>query len=242
MNPSRILKEAEKFNFDSITRMSELDIPQFIEKHRDFINTHSFGFGLYIWKPKVILQKLISIDDNDVLVYCDAGIHLNSNGINRYIEYLDIIKNKDMISFSTNDSYFAQQWVKRDVIDLYYPQFANGKNRCCYAGLLMIKKTKNTINLIQEWLKLCERYEFIDRSPSSLSEYPNFIGQDTDNGLFNICLAKHGISHYIYPDETNIYLPNGQQNYLGTIEEWKVLDKFPFQCRRLRPGNKYYEN
>lgn len=235
------MSEAKFFGFDSIQCMNEFDIPDFVEKHSNFIQQNQYGFGLWIWKPKIILDKLKSIDDNDILIYCDAGIYLNSKGLTRYKEYIDILNNKDIVNFSTNDFYFAQQWVKRDVIDFYYPGFQNQKNRCCYAGLMMIKKTKYTISLIEDWLGLCERYNFLDRSPSSLPEYPNFIGQDTDNGLFNICLLKHSISHCIYPDETNIYLPNGEQNYSAYPDEWKVLDDYPFQCRRIRPGNIYYE-
>ena len=241
MVPHRILSEAESFGFDSITRMSELDIPEFLEKHKDFIQRNSFGYGLYIWKPKVILDKLNSIDDNDVLIYCDAGVHLNSRGLDRYHEYIDLMKNEEMLTFSTNDVYVAQHWAKRKAVDYYFPEFAKRKDRYCYAGLLMIKKTKSTINLIQDWLGLCERYDFIDKSPSRLPEYPGFVGQDTDNGLLNICLVKHNISSYIYPDETNIYLSNGLQNYLGNNEEWEVLNKYPFQYRRLRPGNIFYD-
>lgn len=241
MEPGRIMNDAKSFGFYSIQCMNEFDIPEFLEKHSNFIQKNEFGFGLWIWKPKIILDKLKSIDENDILVYCDAGIHLNVKGLSRYTEYIDILNTKDMVNFSTNDGYFAQQWVKRDVIDSYYPEFANQNNRACYAGLMMIKKTKYTISLIEDWLNLCERYEFLDGSPSSLPEYGFFVGQDKDNGLFNICLAKHLLSHYIYPDEVNIYLPNGTQNYSAHPEEWNVLDDFPFQCRRIRPGNIHYD-
>lgn len=240
MSPDRILNEAKSFGFDSIQCLSELDIPQFIEKHRHFIQSNG-GFGCFIWKPKIILDKLNSIEDGDILIYCDAGIHLNSKGIARYNEYLDILKDKDMLNFSLNDCYTAQGWVKRDAIDSYYPEFIGQKNRYCYAGLMMLKKTKYTISLIEDWLGLCEKYNFIDQSPSSKPEYPGFGGQDFDNGLFNLCLAKHSISHYVYPDETNIYLPNGIQDYNANPESWKQLDSFPFQCRRIRPGNPYYQ-
>jgi hypothetical protein len=249
MYPSRILKEAESFKFDSIENLTEFDIPEFLEKHSDFIESNPQGYGRWIWKPKIILDKLNSIDDNDILIYCDSGMHLNSNGIDRYNEYIDILSTKDMLTFSLNQNekyYFAQQWVTKMVIDSYYPEFKDMKSKYCYGGVIMMKKTKSTISLIEDWLELCERYNFI-RGDLSLpgdmpvSQYDFFIGSDSDNGLFNICLVKHGISHYIFPDETNIYLPDGLQNYSASIEDWETLNKFPFQCRRIRPGSLYYD-
>lgn len=234
MNTERIISEAKKFPFDTLQSISEFDIQEFFNKHLNFINRNKSGFGLWIWKPKIILDKLNLIDDGDVLVYCDAGMHLNSKGLTRYIEYIDILESKDMLTFSLNDGYFAQQWVKRQAIDFYYPEFASRRDKYCYAGIIMLKKTKSTINLIEDWLGLCERYELIDKSPSFLPEYSGFIGQDADNGLFNLCLVKKSISHYVYPDETNIYLPNGMQNYSANSEDWGVMDNFPFQCRRIR--------
>jgi hypothetical protein len=243
MYPDRILKEAESFKFDSIQSLSELDIPEFLEKHSNFINSNHHGFGRWIWKPKIILDKLKSIDDNDILIYCDSGMYLNSKGLNRYNEYLDILNEKDMVTFSLNQDgrfYFAQQWVVKIVIDSYYPEFVNMSNKYCYGGVIMMKKTKSTISLIEDWLGLCERYEFIT-GKLSFPEYDSFVGHDSDNGLFNICLVKHGISHYIFPDETNIYLPDGSQNYSASLEEWETLNEFPFQCRRIRPGSLHYE-
>jgi hypothetical protein len=98
----------------------------------------------------------------------------------------------------------------------------------------MLKKTPATIALIKDWISLCEVYHFLDTSPSFLPEFPWFKGNDCDNGLFNICLAKHKISRAIYPDETNLYTPDGTQHYHATEQEWARLDGFPFQCRRLR--------
>ena len=99
MEPSRIMNEAKSFGFDSIQCMNEFHIPEFLEKHSNFIKQNQSGFGFWIWKPKIILDKLKSIDDNDILIYCDAGIHLNSKGLPRYKEYIDILNKKDIVNF-----------------------------------------------------------------------------------------------------------------------------------------------
>jgi hypothetical protein len=234
LQPTRILEEASRFPFQTRRALTELDLGAFGEKHATFLAENPRGYGLWIWKPKIILDTLMSIKDNEVVVYCDAGMHLNAKGLTRYAGYLQYLKTHDMVTFSLNDAYKAQFYVKRDAIDACYPEFATQTTPYCYAGVMMLKKTPATIALVEEWLQLCETYHFLDASPSVAPEHPNFVGNDCDNGLFNLCLAKHKISYAVYPDETNLYLTNGLQHYTARPEEWALLYAFPFQCRRIR--------
>ena len=234
MKPTRILAEAEAFPFATRRALTEHDLGAFGEKHAAFIASNSRGYGLWIWKPKVIFDTLMTLNDGERLVYCDAGMHLNAKGIERYNYYERILDTVDIVTFSLNDAYKSQHFVKRDAINAYYPEFASQWTRYCYAGVMMLKKTPATIALVTDWLSLCEVYHFLDTSPSIAPELPAFKGNDCDNGLFNMCLAKYKISHAIYPDETNIYLRNGDQYYAATPRDWARLDNFPFQCRRLR--------
>jgi hypothetical protein len=234
MRPTRILAEALNFAFTTRGALTEEDLGDFGVKHADFIESNTRGYGLWIWKPKIILDTLHTLNDGDRLVYCDAGMHLNAKGLRRYADYQRILDTHDMVTFSLNDAYKAQHYVKRDAINACYPEFASQLNPYCYAGVMMLKKTPSTIALVSEWLALCETYRFLDTSPSEAEELPCFVGNDCDNGLFNLCLAKHKISHAIYPDETNVYTADGLQHYTASPEEWSQISRFPFQCRRLR--------
>ena len=237
MSTDRIKKQAEEFEiFDNILSKTELDIPEFIKKHEQFINYYKPGYGYWIWKH----DSKIKLNENDILIYCDAGIYLNINGKKRLLYYLnkldDIIS---LVTFSTNDKYKAQYYVKSDAIMNYYPNFNSELNNACYAGIMIIKKNKESVNLITEWLELCENYHYIDRSPSNqYRETSIFCGNDCDNGLYNLCLAKHKISHAIYPDETNIYIDGQQIHHMMTDipdELWDELKDKPIQVRRITP-------
>lgn len=242
MSSDRIKKQAEEFKiFDNILGMTELDIPEFIKKHEQFINYYKPGYGYWIWKPKIILDKLLKLNENDILIYCDAGMYFNINGKDRLLEYLNKLDDKiSLVTFSANDNYKAQNFVKSDAVMNFYPNFNNELTNCCYAGLMIIKKNQDTINLISEWLQLCENYHYLDHSPSNqYRESPIFCGNDCDNGLFNLCLAKYKISHAIYPDEINLYSEDGKQLHHTDINpkeiNWDSLKDFPFQCRRMTP-------
>ena len=152
-----------------------------------------------------------------------------------------MLKHKDMVTFSTSNKYKAQHYVKNDAVMSYYPQFSKEMSNYCYAGIILFKKTSNTIKFVKEWQELCENYHFLDNSPSiKYREHEEFMGNDNDNGLFNLCLSKFKIHHPIYPDEINLYNKRGVQvehlNIDKTKINWNLLNKIPFQCRRIKPN------
>ena len=83
-----------------------------------------------------------------------------------------------------------------------------------------------------------ENYHYLDSS-LSINPEPNFFGgNDSDNGLFNLCLSKHKINYAIYPDETNIYINCNQIHHVTTDipdEQWEELKDKPIQVRRITP-------
>lgn len=142
MKTDRIINEAKSFNiFDKILSKTEKDIPNFINKHKNFIKRNKPGYGFWIWKPKIILDTLMELNDNDILIYCDAGFYLNNKGIERLKYYLNTLNNDKLFCvFSSSGNYKAQNFVKNDAIMSYYPQFNNELNSLCYAGIMIIKK------------------------------------------------------------------------------------------------------
>ena len=243
MNTERIINQANESKvFDNIILMNENDIDKdFMLKHKEFIDNNPKGYGLYIWKPKIIYDTLNNINENDILVYCDAGFHLNIKAINNFYYYIEKLNQKDMVTFSTSAKYLVKNYVKMDAIMSYYPEFdINNNDICCYAGIMIIKKNQKTLLLIKDWLDLCENYDFLDRSGSKKhNDIPEYHGNDLDSGLFNLCLVKHKISFNVYPDETNVYAYDGitQMEHATTDFDnidWSKLDNYFFQTRRLR--------
>ena len=241
MKTDRIVEQAIDFGmFDKIIQMNEYDIKDFIEKHKDFINTNRPGYGFWIWKPKIIYDTLQKLPENDILIYSDAGIYINKNGKERFNFYIEKIKDFDMITFSTSDQYKAQHYVKNDAIMHFHPDFNNESNVYCYAGLMIIKKNETTLNFIKDWLELCENYKFLDKSPSTkYKDKEYYRGNDCDNGLFNLCLSKYKIHFTITPDEINLYTSDGKQiahtNINQKEADWSILNNIPFQIRRMTP-------
>ena len=245
MNSHRIAGQAREFEFfDEIILFSEYDITDFVNKHRSFIESNRHGYGCWIWKPKIIHDTLLKMNDNDILVYCDAGIYLNINGKSRFLEYIEMLSDVDMITFSTNDFYKAIKYVGIDAIMEYYPNLLNESDiNSCYAGVMIIKKTSKTLNFINDWLELCNNYDYLlGKLSMKYTIQDQYVGNDSDCGLFNLCLAKYKISKNIYPDECNVYTEDGLQTVHAGINpkntDWSKLNDKPFQIRRITP--KFY--
>ena len=243
--PTRILDQAKTFGvFDEILHKTELDIPDFIHKHASFIKRETPGYGRFIWKPKIILDTLLDMKEDDILFYCDSGVHLNIQGLPRfheYVRYLDI-DGISMVTFNTNDRYKSYMYVKQDAVQFYYPEFNTMHHlNCSYAGVVFFKRTDASIAFLNDWLSLCETYHFLDSSRSIYyPEVSGFAGQDMDNGLFNLVKAKHKIHYDITPDEINLYHSSGaQMAHMGLTThpntwDWSSLKDCPFQTRRDR--------
>ena len=73
MTTDRIANQAKEMNvFDKIFQLTEDDISEYIVKHSNFIKRNPYGYGLFIWKPKIIYDTLLKMNNEDILVYCDA--------------------------------------------------------------------------------------------------------------------------------------------------------------------------
>ena len=246
---SRIVKQAKDFGiFETIKGATEHDIPEFIEKHRDFINNNPKGYGLFIWQPKIILDALEKLNDNEILFYCNSTTHLNKKGLEKFRKYTSYLEKKDVVVFCVNDNYKPNMYVKQDAILQCFPEFNRiGHNHhYIYTGSILMKKNKRSISFIKEWLELCENYHFLDTSRSCVQEAPWFHGQDSDNGLYGLAYVKHKVLHDIfydiYPDEINVYNSYGHQmehvcHSTGTPKsaiDWSELNEYPIQYRRDR--------
>jgi hypothetical protein len=234
---NRIRSEAVASGFfDAIFLQNEYTNQSFFQLHFKFISQNPQGFGLWIWKPQAILNALSVVKTGDIVVYCDAGFQINSDGLRRYREYLNIANYTDLVVFSMNDNYIAQHWVKRAAIEYYFPEFANKRDLYRYAGIGIFKKTENTLLILNEWRNLCEMYHFLDRKHGGRNfEGEHFRGHDCDMALFNLCLSKHeGCCHTVVPDEINIYNKNGEPVFQED-DGWHSLNDKPFHARRFTP-------
>jgi hypothetical protein len=248
----RILSQAKESKFfETTTVYSEKSLVSQIVRHPlHFLINRKRGFGTFIWKPYVIYKHLIGLADWDWLVYADLGVHINALAATRFREMLDQLtrENSNLGVFSVGSAYDPFKFVSARAVRSYYPEFYESNVPYVYAGLLVLRNNAQTRRMVKDWLQLCEgvlprSYSLFSRLLSLFTprgEIEGFIGQDGDNGLLPLVLAKHGGYSVLEGREVNLYNESGIQlaHCLSNEEydklDWGVLKDSPFTLRRDR--------
>lgn len=183
--------------------------PEMLEKN--FVNTFKNilamprGGGYWIWKINIIIQELKKMNENDILIYCDAGCHINNNGKVRFNEYIEMLQNSDkhMIAFKLD--HIENKWTTQQIFDTLKihrnSEIANSGQ--LMATIMIMKKTEHTINLFKQALEL------LMINPLLITDHYNnnnqikiFKDNRHDQSILSL-LRKMSINNtIILPDET----------------------------------------
>ena len=117
----RIRKEVESFNiFNDILIYNDKNLKEdttFWEKHKYFIENNHRGYGYWIWKSYLTLKTLNNINENDIIIYTDAGCAFNLNGIDRLKEYISMVQNSNVGNLSFELEHDEKKWTKNDLFN-----------------------------------------------------------------------------------------------------------------------------
>ena len=201
----RICGEAKSFDvFDDIIGYTEEDLMSdhsFWGKHQHFIQSNAErGYGYWLWKPYVTKKTLDKMNDNDILVYADAGCFMNKDGKARLLEYFDILNANETIgNISFQMDHLEELFTKMDIFDYYDANNPSiTKTGQIVGGIFVLRKCQHTTELIDKWYDGCSQYHFIDDSVGRLPNIPSYIVARNDQSIFSVVRKKYG----------TIYLPN----------------------------------
>lgn len=198
----RLCTQAKSLDiFDEIIGYTEKDLekfPEFWFKHRDFIKNNSRGYGYWIWRSFLLLEKIKQLENGDVVLFLDAGCEMNPRG-KKILE--DLIQRKDFHLLGKRAKSNDLMYSKQDLIDkigvfdereLQLPQME--------AGVVVVKTNEKTRNFFTELKHLCEDYHLIDDSKSYLSENKSFREHRHDQSVFSLLAKKHLLLNYELTD------------------------------------------
>jgi hypothetical protein len=203
----RINKEAEKFGlFHRIKTYNQVDLmkSELWEKHSNFITTSKKGYGYYIWKPYFVKHTLGRMNDNDILVWVDAGCTIHPAGKHRFLQYMDMVRRSmfGIIAFELNDTHLVEKtWTKMDTVEhfkMYHPRILETKQ--IMATVFMIRKCEQSMKLVDEWYQSTDHLFLYNDDPSKVPNDPSFKEHRSDQSVFSLLVKKYGAD--IIPDET----------------------------------------
>ena len=219
---SRIADQARAMNFfDKCCVLDENGLDSdFRKKWECFLQFGVRGYGYWCWKSHIILETLSSLPDDSLLLYCDAGCHLNPQGIGRLKYYFEELK-KDPLGIKAFPVYTTfldaqeRRWTKGDVFDFFGcrdNQDITHSNQIA-ATQILCRKCEAAIALLEEWSKIIETTPLlIDDSPSKSRNLSGYIEHRHDQSLFSILFKLHG-GKALPGGETDGILPEEAMNY-----------------------------
>jgi hypothetical protein len=221
----RICNEARELNFfNNVYGFTDMDLKQdkvFWDKHGHFIENNKKGYGYWIWKSYLIQKELNKINENDILIYCDAGCQINTNGKDRLFEYIDLLNNNrdnyGIISFQLE--FQEVSYTKKNIFEHFSIDCNRIDLKQHVGGILLIKKNNHSIHIINNWYNSCCHYNLIN--DNVYNERPYFRENRHDQSILSVLVNKYGSIKKI--DET-YFEPN-----------WDTIGKeFPFWAKRIK--------
>ena len=186
-----LLWQAKKIGFDAYFSFGRKNLDRiFMEKTIPYINFKRGG-GYWLWKPYIIFNALQKLEENDILVYFDAGCQINIHQKKILKRYFSDVKYSLLIAFESgqlNMRYINDQTLKHfgmsnDLVFLNKIQVE--------ANVLIIKNCEKTRVLIGDWLELALNHPklFTDLS-SEDTDRKEFIEHRHDQAIFNVLFYK----------------------------------------------------
>lgn len=189
----------KKGKADKVISYSPNDIDKEFMKNNIKILSKSRGGGYWLWKPYFIKKTLEKIEWNDYLFYCDSGAYY-CNSIKFLVDKLEE-KNEYIMAFEI--PLIEKQWTKRDcfiLLDCDEKKYWDTNQRI--ATYMLIKKTKKSMEFIDEYLRYSRCEQIITDKESILGdEFKEFIDHRHDQSIFSLLTKKYGIEAYREPSQ-----------------------------------------
>jgi len=209
--------------FDSITRYGSNDLDNdFKDKFKNILQQNRGG-GYWIWKPYIIKKHLDKMNDNDILIYLDAGCSINANGKNRFNEYIEMLNKSDTGCISFEIPYLENEWTTKEIFQYFNIEENSiiATSGQIMATIQIIKKNSNSIKLINLWIQtLHDNALLFTDHYNAIQDHSYFKDNRHDQSIFSVIRKMH--CPILLKDETSFEF--GSEESL----------KYPFWATRKR--------
>jgi hypothetical protein len=189
--------------FDHVTLYTDKDIDLEFHRHVYGPIKSQRGGGYWIWKPYMIKKALNGLDHGDILIYCDAGCHINTDGRKRFNEYIAMLNDPKTCTIDFQLRYGEYQYTKQEVFDWFgcSPEVIN--SRQLHATVIILKKCSHSCFLIDSWYDAARFHPFLFTDEKRQPQHPLFIDHRHDQSIYSIIRKTYGAN--IVADDTDYY-------------------------------------
>ncbi len=204
-------KNAQKLNAETACAKGKVDEvilyspgdldKNFVQKNQNILSA-ARGNGYWLWKPYFVRKTLQQIEEGDYLLYMDAASVVLQD-IHKLVSCMERDE-QDLMSFCLPDINIEKKWTKRDAFILLgadTEEIVNSPQRM--ATFLLIKKTKKTMDFIDEYLYYAQDERIITDLPNVMGKenYPDWQENRHDQTIYSLLCKKYGFLPYRDPSQ-----------------------------------------
>jgi hypothetical protein len=159
---------------------------EFYEEHKSILDKGR-GAGYWLWKPYFIVETLKAMNENDILIYLDAGVYFDDKPIQPLIDTV----NDPETSIILFESYHTNwHYIKRDAFDIMGVDYSHRNDKQCGGGYIIIKKTETSVAFMNKFLHYCCNEQALTDSPSMEEEFSGFWEHRHDQAIISLLSFK----------------------------------------------------
>lgn len=221
---------------DEVFEYSEKDLDEEYFTLNPEITKIKRGFGLWLWKPYIILKAMELLNDNDILIYSDSGITFVKD-VRKLIPSLDKAKDNILLFELV---LLNEDWTKREAF-LYSGYEPKENERQLVGGFLVLRVNKSSKKFIREWYETCRDIRIL--SPeiynSKIKERSFFKEHRDDQSVLSIVARKNKM--YAQPDPSEWGEWPFLSNKTGRCNFWEYKRPYPtiIICNRKADSKTY---
>ena len=205
ISAKQIEKSAAKTGlFKKIFIYTPQKLDQEFKKEYSNILSEQRGGGYWIWKHQIISQTLDLINENDLIIYTDAGSTFNNLGVRRLLEYIEQLNDSEFGNFRIEgkDEHIEEKYTSNQLLT----HFNISKNKTIrksvqlMGGHLIFKKNTHTRNFIQSFRNVISEDINLITDFYSSNQIDSFIENRHDQSIMSLISKTSGCESI--PNET----------------------------------------
>lgn len=159
------------------------------------------GYGLWFWKPFLVLKAFEQMANGDYLFYCDSGA-VFIDDIHKLIPDLNM-SGFDMMVFE--QPLLACCFTKGETYKLLGCSDFSGNQ--LLGGYILLKKSAKSVEYMNTWFRAMSDIRVLsaEKYDSSIADHKDFISHREDQSVLTILCKKWGIAAHRDPSDCGIF-------------------------------------
>lgn len=190
----------EQGKADMVFEFHEKDITTLKEEFPEHFKIKR-GYGLWFWKPFLILKAMEKLNNNDYLFYCDSGA-IFIDDIHKLIPDFEASK-KDIMVFE--QPLLSRCFTKKETYHLLGCNDFTGNQ--LLGGYILLKKSPQSIKYMKEWFYAMSDIKVLSAKKffPSIIEDKDFRVHREDQSVLTILCKKWEIEAYRDPSDLGLF-------------------------------------